>query len=176
MHPRIAEVLDFLDGSRAALLAALDDVPAELRAPRPDASRWSIAQVVAHLAIVETGITALFRQRVTEATAPDTDTSPILATIDVPRLLDRERALVAGERLQPADAPDFDDALARLGRMRETLRQAIIRADGRALGAIVAPHPLLGSLNLYQWLVFLGAHESRHTAQIIETAARLAAR
>ena len=49
-------------------------------------------------------------------------------------------------------------------------------ADGWALEKVVAPHPRLGTLDMYQWLVFLGRHESRHLAQIERTIAALAGR
>jgi hypothetical protein len=34
-----------------------------------------------------------------------------------------------------------------------------------------APHPALGVIDGYQWLLFLSAHCSRHTAQILEVKA-----
>ena len=177
MHPRVTEILEYLDDQRAGLTEAVAGVPPTIAGRRPSPERWSAAQVVAHLGIVEASIAALFMQRLLEARAaglgPDRETSPILPTLDVTRLLDRERALVAGERLRPPESPAMDDALATLARTRERLRRAIKRADGLALGDVSAPHPLLGSLNLYQWLIFLGAHEARHAAQIREVARTL---
>jgi hypothetical protein len=41
-------------------------------------------------------------------------------------------------------------------------------ADGLALSEIVQPHPVLGPINLYQWIAFVGAHEARHAAQVME--------
>ncbi len=42
-------------------------------------------------------------------------------------------------------------------------------ADGLSLGEIKHTHPVLGELDLYQWLIFLGQHESRHKKQIERT-------
>ena len=177
MQPRITEVLEFLDRQRAGLIAAVEEVPPALTSRQPSPGRWSVAQVVAHLAIVESGITGLFRKAVDQARADgvgaERDSSPILPTLDLDRLLDRERALAAGQRSLPPDAPDVDQELSTLTRTREILRRSVIRADGLALGELTAPHPLLGTLNLYQWLIFLGAHEARHTAQIREAASVL---
>lgn len=58
------------------------------------------------------------------------------------------------------------DSLARLKESRaalHALRPRVERADGRALRF---PHPAYGPLDLYQWLLFVGAHEDRHLAQI----------
>jgi len=49
------------------------------------------------------------------------------------------------------------------------LRAAVVMADGLSLGEIKHNHPILGELDLYQWLIFLGQHESRHRKQIERT-------
>ena len=64
----------------------------------------------------------------------------------------------------------MDDAIGPSNGPAGILRGAVDRADGLAIGEVTAPHPFLGSLNLYQWLIFLGAHEARHAAQIREIA------
>jgi hypothetical protein len=48
------------------------------------------------------------------------------------------------------------------------MMQAIERADGLALETLSFPHRVFGPLDLYQWLLFLDAHENRHTEQIAE--------
>jgi len=57
MHPRTAELIGFLDDADGALRAAYDAVPAERRAERPAPDRWSPAEIVHHLAIVERRVT-----------------------------------------------------------------------------------------------------------------------
>ena len=68
------------------------------------------------------------------------------------------------------------DTLAALALSRESLRHAMAEADGWALEKVVAPHLRLGTLNMYQWLVFLGRHERRHLAQIERTIATVTGR
>ena len=48
------------------------------------------------------------------------------------------------------------------------LRAALADADGLALGMITHVHPVLGEIDLYQWILFVGQHEARHVAQITE--------
>ena len=50
------------------------------------------------------------------------------------------------------------EALEGLAGSREALRAAIVAANGVALGEIKHTHPILGELDLYQWLIFLGEH------------------
>jgi len=178
MQPRITEGLKFLDLQRSVLIAAVAEVPPGDADRRPSPERWSAAQVVSHLGSVEASIAGLFRQRLQEARdaglGAEQDPSPILPTLDIARLLDRERALVASERVRPPEAPVMDEVLATLERTRGILRRAVVLADGLAIGEVTAPHPFLGSLNLYQWLIFLAAHEARHAAQIRTIAETLA--
>jgi hypothetical protein len=49
------------------------------------------------------------------------------------------------------------------------LRAAVVTADGVALGEIKHNHAILGELDLYQWLIFVGQHEGRHRKQIERT-------
>ena len=51
------------------------------------------------------------------------------------------------------------------------LRSAIADADGLALGLIMHPHPVVGDINLYEWILFVGLHEQRHVRQIGAVAA-----
>ena len=49
MHPRLEEVLNYLDSERSALRDAVELVPARLRDQPPGPDRWSVAQVLQHL-------------------------------------------------------------------------------------------------------------------------------
>jgi hypothetical protein len=46
---------------------------------------------------------------------------------------------------------------------------AVVSASGLSLGEIKHTHPILGELDLYQWLIFVGQHEGRHKKQIERT-------
>jgi hypothetical protein len=57
--------------------------------------------------------------------------------------------------------------------MRRSFLDVYLSGDGLALAEVVHVHPRLGSLNLYQWGVWVGGHEARHTEQIREIAVTL---
>ncbi|MEP6705962.1 MAG: hypothetical protein ABJC05_00505, partial [Pyrinomonadaceae bacterium] len=79
------------------------------------------------------------------------------------------------EEVRPQGDIDARSAWATLQQSRETLRAAFLAGDGLALSQVIQPHPVLGPINLYQWMLFVGSHEMRHTAQVIEIAEQLAA-
>jgi len=47
--------------------------------------------------------------------------------------------------------------------------------DGLALGELRHTHMRFGEIDLYQWILFVGIHERRHTSQLREVAEQLAA-
>ena len=73
--------------------------------------------------------------------------------------------------MQPEDGVTFDGALAALQASRARLLEAIAKADGLPLGTVQVPHPRLGLLTLYEWLLFIARHEARHAAQLDELTA-----
>ena len=69
MHARTAEVLSALDNSRDALMQSVLRVPTSLHEAPPAPGRWSAAQVVEHLAIVEARIIAVMQNLLAAARA-----------------------------------------------------------------------------------------------------------
>ena len=97
----------------------------------------------------------------------------MLGALEGRRITDRTRKLVAPEIVAPIGGFTRDEALAALEKSRVELRRAVRDADGLALGEIRHTHVVLGELDLYQWILFVGQHERRHLAQLEEIAARL---
>ncbi len=179
MHPRIAEALDYLDAERADLRAAVELTPPALREQPPGPDRWSIAQVLQHLTLIESRIVPLVHKLVTKAQAaglgPETATDPILNARHAAKIADRSVRVTAPEEMLPASDVDAASAWSALEASRAALREAVIAGDGLSLSEVKYPHPVLGEINLYQWILFVGSHEVRHTAQICEIAEQLKA-
>ena len=172
MHPRTEELLNFLLTSQMRLREAVDAVaPAKRDAPSVN-GRWSLSQIIEHLALVEGGLTRLIRKRVADARAaglgPETEISSVLWSLDVSRALDRGQQIEAPDRVRPTGALTTDDAWHQLQAAHLDVREAVASTDGLAIGQISHPHPSFGVLNLYQWIVFIGVHELRHAQQIRE--------
>jgi hypothetical protein len=171
MHPRTTELIQYIDEQAVALRAAFESVPAERRAVRSTPGRWSPAEIVHHVAIVEGAVTGLLRRLIEQARSfgPERDESSILATINPQRFVRRERRIVTNERSEPRDTnaatiwSEFESA-------RRTLKEVIASGDGLSLNEVSAPHPALGALTGYGWIAFTGAHAARHADQIREEA------
>jgi len=174
MHPRIKEVVEALDSRRAELARAVNEVPTSARGRRPSEDRWSVAEVLEHLALVEENIPQRVKALVTEQrTNPERESTSIAETIDSAFMLDRSKKRVAREAMQPRSGVDAAAAWTRLERARQVTHETLRELDGVALSDVSAPHPALGPLNGYQWFLFLAAHKGRHTAQIREITAAI---
>jgi hypothetical protein len=176
MHRRLEQLLQYIDNQRAELLAAVDTVPPLDRERRPTPEVWSVAEVLEHLVIVEQGVARLIARRIDKAkdTLPkETETEPLFGSLDRFALLDREHYMEAPDLVRPTGTLPVEDAVPALFESRLALRAALEMGDGLALGAVSAPHVLLGPLTLYQWVLFIGQHESRHAKQIRDIGASL---
>ena len=177
MHPRSEEVLNYLDQTRAELRAAIDSIPSPARNTSPAADQWSAAQILDHLAIAHTRVAAVVSKWIAEARAngigPETATSAVLGTIPTERILDRTQRVPAPEAIRPRTDIDAETAWGEFEQARDKLRAAFLTGDGLALEQVIQPHPVLGPINMYQWVLFNGSHEARHTLQVLEIAAAL---
>jgi len=177
MHPITDELLAYLDEQRSVLKSAFESIPAEMRNRQPAPERWSAANIVEHLAIVEARISRLLSERIEAARpelAAETSSGPILPTIDYKRMYDRSTRVKAPETAIPTGlgAAAAWSALENAGLMM----RAMLRAnDGWGLSSVMHPHPRFGPLSVYEWVAFLGAHEVRHAAQIREGSTQAAA-
>jgi len=178
MHPRLIEVLEYLDATRSDLSNAVEGVTPERRDERPAENRWSVAEVLEHLGIIEGKVVQLVSSRIAAARAeglgPEPEASSVLDTIDRARIVDRTERHKAPDIVTPRSEIDARAAWSALEKSRADLRGALLAGDGLALSEIKQHHPVLGLINLYQWIVFIGSHEARHTAQVREIAEELA--
>ena len=166
----VSEIYEHIDGVRGQLLRAVEDLSDDEQSFRPAPDRWSAAQLCEHLSIVEGSVVGLLGKLLAKAEESGATRAEGAAfePVSVKEFVERSRSVKfeAPERLRPADSTPLADSLRRLRDSRAALhglRPAIERADGNALRF---PHPAWGPLNLYQGLLDVGAHESRHLAQI----------
>ena len=157
------------------MLDAASALPSERWTVRAAPDRWSVAEVCWHLQRVESGVAKLIRKRAAEARAqghPAEDAEgSLLGALEGRRVTDRTIRIHAPAQVTPTEVLSAAAVQARLRESRAMLRAVIADADGLALGSITHPHPVLGEIDLYQWILFVGQHEERHVSQIAEAAA-----
>lgn len=164
-----------LAADRETLREAVNRVPVAWRERRVDPARWSVAEVLEHLATIEKNIATMFVGFL--AAAPMLELAREPKAIEAPlraRLLDRTQLIEAPAPIQPTGTMDSETALRALEERRQELLSIIANADEKDLTAVSRPHRVFGPLDGYQWLMTLGGHEARHAAQIAELAEQIA--
>ncbi|HVZ50295.1 MAG TPA: DinB family protein [Gemmatimonadaceae bacterium] len=172
MHPRMAELDDYIGQQRALLTAAVAQIAVHRHGDSPGEGRWSVVNVLEHVAIVEARIGKGLGQWIAEerahGLARETDTSPILPLIRPERFVDRSRPIKTTAAGEPSGMITVDEAMHRLASARAAVKAAMVDGDGYALATAHRPHPALGPLNLYEWIAFVGGHMQRHAMQVRE--------
>jgi DinB superfamily len=168
-----------LDQSRSELQAAVATIEPGSRARRPEPHRWSVNEILEHLALVERRFEATIRQAIAKAQSAGlgVEQEPRMPLAEGLRTVVRDRA---GRRKAPdAVVPTgtLDDAAAwkAVEQARQSFRRTIDSADGLALGSVTAEHHRWGPLTVYQWVEVLANHEARHAEQVAEVGASLGA-
>lgn len=179
-HPRIQELIDYLELHGHGVPDAVVSVPARLREIKPGDGGWSVAEVVEHLSLVAQRVASLLTRHVTAARAsgvgPDAETSSVVASFANPHgVTDRGRKVVAPELVRPSGALDAASGQRALEQSRAAIVLALHGANGVSLENLMQTHPVFGPLNMYHWIVATALHEDRHAAQIREIGKSLSA-
>lgn len=176
MHPRLDEIVRYIDARRAALEKAALTLPYDQWVNRPAEDSWSVAQVFDHLHLSEAGTARLLAKRIARAKeaglGPERSTESLMHSLEFFPVVDGPKRQAPEIVVPRADvrAPEVHDALRR---SRSDLHAALRAGDGLALAEVTATHPALGVINVYQWVLFIGQHEERHTRQVAEIVRRL---
>jgi hypothetical protein len=136
--------------------------------------RWSVGEVVEHLALAEPLIFGLQQKTVAGPPATAEQIAGTKGKDDMIRQVipDRTKKAQAPEPLQPGKAQSLGGQAAVVAAFKERRTATIDYASKTKddLRSRVADSPL-GPLDAYQWLLFIAAHSERHLAQLKEVKA-----
>ncbi len=173
MHARLAEAMDYVEERRKELLRSFEGVPGDRLCQRATPEGWSVAEILDHLRMVEAGVARLITKRVAQAKeaglGEEKSTEPVLPTFDQHSAQLENAVMQSPATVVPRANIDINEAVEGLEGSREALRAAAVSANGLSIGEIKHTHQILGELDLYQWLIFVGQHEGRHKKQIERT-------
>lgn len=156
-----------LSQSRELLRQAVSGLSAEQRSFRPAADRWSVIDCIEHVTVVENFTLQRIRRLLEQPPASQPDTNGKDQVV-VDRVPVRTTRVKGPEAVMPNGRwADFEELLSQF----EAARHSTIgfaEATQADLRAYAFPHPFLGPLDCYQWLLFLAAHCERHVRQMEE--------
>jgi hypothetical protein len=160
--------LALLERSKIGVLNAVAGVTEEQARWKPMPERWSILEYVEHLAVSDDGLVELVKRSLESPVYKETEEErrareQKIRETPIPRGVNH-----APERLRPVARFDsLQDAVAAFLAARErTVEYARSTTDD--LRSHFSPHPVLGSLDAYQWLCGNARHAETHAAHVIE--------
>lgn len=158
----------YLQETRQKFLKSIDGVSEEQWKFKAGPDRWSIAETAEHIGISETTILQLVTEKIASAPAapPETKVPADQKIIDV--ITDRSSKAQAPEFLRPTNRWATREALTKDFNAARDKTIDYVKTTQENLRAHVAPHPAMGPIDAYQWIILLAAHSARHTAQIEE--------
>jgi predicted DNA-binding protein YlxM (UPF0122 family) len=139
--------------------------------PAPD--RWSVAEVAEHITISESTLFDLVQKRIMTSPAAPEKRAQVAGKDEIvlERVPDRSHKAQAPEFLRPTGRWATEAELAKTFEESRKATMDYIRTTNDDLRDHFMDHPMLGTLDGYQWLLLISAHSARHTAQIEEVKA-----
>jgi len=143
---------------------------------RPEGEKWTIAQIVEHIAMVDAGAMRICAKLLKEAQASGKTSDGKVVISDNFLQKGSEIATMkveAPEFVHPNADQTIPDSLAKLDETSEQLeqmRELFESVDGTEFKFA---HPFFGDISAQEWLALKGGHEMRHIRQIESVLAKI---
>jgi uncharacterized damage-inducible protein DinB len=164
--------LQYLESTRQAVLDATAGLSEAQWNFKPAPDRWSIAEVVEHIAAAEDYLMGMVTSQVMKAPArPAGDDVKAIDDMVVTKVPDRSRKAQAPEPLKPTNR--FGSPQASLKHFTDARAQTeVFLKTHDDLRDHAIDSPMGKKLDGYEWVLFVAGHSERHTKQINEVKAR----
>ena len=137
---------------------------------KPAPEVWSVAEVAEHIAVSEDTIFGLITERIMKGPAEPDKKAEVQGKDQVilEKVVDRSVKVQAPEMLRPTHR--FSSPQGLLDHFKESRDRTIsyVQSTQEDLRSHFGDHPLLKTMDGYQWLLLVSAHSHRHTLQIEE--------
>lgn len=163
-----AKAVGYLEKTRAAVLAATAGLAEAQWKFKPAPDRWSVADVLEHLASTEDMLFGMVKGKVMSAPPrPEGEDVKAIDEFVLQTIPDRTNKAQAPESLAPKNRFGSPADSRKHFQESRTKTLAFLR-ETPDLREHAVDSPLGKRLDAYQWILFIGAHSERHTKQIEE--------
>ena len=149
-----------------AAISGLSDAQAQFR---PAENEWSIAEIAEHIGSANNSFLRITYKLLKQAEAA---CAQPLAGLSLPHVLLDEQGrqnpqrFTAPEVVRPQGGQALAESLAKIAQNLADFQSARQRLEAVDCSQAKFPHPAVGELNAYQWMIVLGEHLDRHRGQI----------
>lgn len=169
-HGDRAYVLDRLRETQGKLFDTVRGLVPEQWQFQPECGRWSIADCLEHVVLVENRILKSIGKVLTRQAEPEKKARAVEKDLFLKdgTALDRTQRLNAPEPLTPKQTWADPGQLMKEFEATRARTIAFVESSEDDLRSYFFPHIAFGDLDCYQWLMLLPLHCERHIAQIEE--------
>jgi hypothetical protein len=164
---KLKELWDGMEKNREITLGMVSGLSGEEFVDRAE-GEWSIADILEHLVLAETGTSKVIRKMLKENAGklPSYPTDDaVLAVRETGG--SRERMTEAPEVALPKGSLGKKEVLTSAAQTREATRFSLEMLAGVDPRSVEFPHPFFGNMNLYEWPHrIIREHERQHHPQI----------
>jgi predicted DNA-binding protein YlxM (UPF0122 family) len=139
--------------------------------PAPD--RWSVAEVAEHIGVSESAIFGMVQGKIMAGPATPEKRAEVKVTDEqvLQMVPDRSHKAQAPEFLKPTNRWASEQELVKAFEQNRKATMDYVKTTNDDLRDHLGPHPMLGPMDAYQWILLISAHSERHTKQIEEVKA-----
>ena len=167
------KVIQLLHDSQKEFIALVEGLSDEQWKWKPTPERWSVGEVAEHILLAEGSLFAKMKEALDSPPNPEWEAktagkTETLLKIMAPRL----GKAVAPEPIQPNGKLSRSEIMSRFAEARAGTVK-FTEETQLALKEHTSEHPFkfFGTLNAYQWLIYIPLHNMRHDKQIQEVMA-----
>ncbi len=161
-----------MENNRKRVLAAVSGLSRDQLIYRPAEDRWSVADCLEHINLVESRIFMGIQRALSQPPEPEKGAAVAqkLALLEH-GALDRTTKFSGPPQLMPRrEWADFAELVEAFEAIRARTLQFAEHTTSR-LHDHVFPHPVFEDLDCYQWLILMDLHAERHISQMEEVKA-----
>jgi hypothetical protein len=163
--------IQYLEKTRQGVLDSTKDLSPAQWTFKPAPDRWSVAEVMEHIAAAEDLLYGMIQEQAMKAPArsagEDVKAIDELVLTAIP---DRTHKAQAPEPLKPTNRFGSPEAAIKHFEESRAKTEDFVRT-AQGLRDHAADSPLGKKLDPYEWTLFIAAHSERHTKQILEVKA-----
>jgi len=168
-----AHAIKLLQDSQKEFLSLVDGLTEAQWNYKPGPDRWSVGETAEHIVLAEGGLFANLERALAAPPNPDWETKTRGKTEFIEKVMvDRSHKAQAPEAIVPRGKLTHEEVIQRYKAVRaKTMQFAVENEVPLKEHTADHPFPVFGTLNAYQWLIYIPLHNMRHDQQIAEVKA-----
>ena len=164
----IADIYAANDKIHEKLKTVVSNITDEQASLLPDGEKWTIANLIEHIAVVEEGMSKISAKLLTKAQTANkkSDGTAKLSENFAQKSVEvKSLKLEAPEIVRPTGKP-IAESLSKMEESRKRLEELRPLFESVECADYKFPHPFMGELTAHEWLALVGGHEARHLKQL----------